>query len=125
MQSGKLRQLITIERPTNQQTDAGDVSDGWEPVPGFARIFAEVLPDRAGEFFASRQVVATRNALVRIYYQPGIDETMRVVHHVRPDLDEYWDIGGCVHFQSNNRELRLMCTWRGAEGFRRGDDLEN
>lgn len=125
MQSGKFQHLITIERPVESQSDEGHPGSTWEPVPGFERIFGEVLPDRAGEFFASRQVQATRNALIRLYYQPGITETMRVVHHLRPDLDEYWDIAGCVHFQSRQRELRLMCIWRDAEGFRRGADLVN
>jgi SPP1 family predicted phage head-tail adaptor len=125
MQSGKFQHLITIESPTRSQTDAGDDVETWAPLAGFTRIFAEVLPDRAGEFFAARQIQATRNAMVRLYYQPGITEKMRLVHHVREDLDEYYDIAGVVSFQSRQRELRLMCTWREAEGYRRGADLEN
>lgn len=125
MQSGKFVHLITIERPLRPQDAGGNLTETWEPVPGFARIMGEVLPDRASEFFAARQVQATRNALIRLYYQPHIDETMRVVHHVRPGQDEYWDINGMVQFQSRQRELRLYCTWREAEGFRRGEDLEN
>lgn len=125
MQSGKFQHLVTIQRRVDDQTDGGDMAETWEPLPGFERIFAEVLPDRASEFFAARQLQAERNALIRLYYQPGIDEKMRVVHHVRPGQDEYWDIAGCVHFQSRQRELRLMCVWREAEGWRRGTDLEN
>jgi head-tail adaptor len=125
VQSGKLQHLITIQRPVPTQSEGGDVDQAWENVPGFARIFAEVLPDRAGEFFASRQLQATRNALIRLYYQPGLDETMRVVHHVRPGIDEYWDIEGVVPFQYRQVELRLMCKWRDAEGYRRGVDLAN
>lgn len=125
MQSGKFQHLITIESPTPSQTDGGDDVQTWAPVPGFERIFGEVLPDRAQEFFAAKQIQATRNALVRMYYQPGITEKMRVVHHVREDLDEYYDVAGVVSFQSRQRELRLMCIWREAEGYRRGADLEN
>jgi len=125
MQSGKFQHLITIESPTPSQTDGGDDVQTWTPVPGFTRIFGEVLPDRAGEFFAAKQIQATRNALVRMYYQPGVNEKMRVVHHVREDLDEYYDVAGVVSFQSRQRELRLMCLWREAEGYRRGEDLEN
>lgn len=125
MQSGKFVHVITIERVRRPQDAGGNLEDDWEPLPGFQRIMAEVLPDRAGEFFAARQVQATRNALVRLYYQPGIDETMRVVHHVRPDLDEYWGIQGVVPFQHRQRELRLYCLWRESEGYRRGADLEN
>lgn len=125
MQSGKLQHLITIESATETQSDVGDVAETWAPVSGFARIMGEVLPDRAGEFFTARQIAATRNALIRLYYRPGITEKMRVVHHIRPGVDEYWEIAGVVHFQSRGVELRLMCVWREAEGFRRGTDLEN
>lgn len=125
MQSGKFQHLITIEAPNRRQNAKGDVGESWAAVPGFERIFAEVLPDRAQEYFSGRQVQASRNAMVRLYFQPGITEQMRVVHFVRPDLVEYWSIEGCVSFQSKQRELRLMCLWREAEGYRRGTDLEN
>lgn len=126
MQNLNLPQLITIERPVRvQDPDTGDDVETWQPVPPFIRIAAAVLPDRAGEFFAARQIQATGNAMVRIWYQPGIDTTMRVVHHVRPGMDEYWDIQGQIPFQSQQRELRLMCLWRDAEGYRRGADLNN
>lgn len=126
MQSGKFVHLISIEQLTEtQDPDTGNISDDWTAVPGFARIFGEVLPDRAAEFFAGKQVQATRNALIRLYYQPGISEKMRVVHHKRPGQDEYWDIQGCIDFQSRQTELRLMCVWREAEGWRRGTDLAN
>lgn len=117
---------ITIELPRMvQDPDTGNESTVWLPVTGFVRIPAEVLPDRAGEFFAARQVQATMNAMIRLWYQPGLKSTMRAVHHVRPGFDEYWDIQGLVPFQYQQRELRLMCLWREAEGYRRGADLEN
>ncbi len=125
MQSGKFQHLITIEAPNLKQTGRGDVEQHWAPVAGFDRIFAEVLPDRAQQYFAGRQIIATRNALIRLYFQPGISEQMRVAHFVRPDLVEYWGIEGVVSVQSKQRELQLMCLWREAEGFRRGTDLEN
>lgn len=125
MQSGKFQQLITIQRALRPQNAGGDLAETWEDVSGFARIMAEVLPDRATEFFASRQIIGTTNALIRLYFQPGIDQGMRVVHHVRTDLNEYWDIQGVISFQSRQRELRLMCLARDAEGYRRGVDLLN
>lgn len=127
MQDLRLLQRITIEevREGGQDPDTGDETELWDPVPGFVRIAAAVLPDRAGEFFAARQVQATANAEVRLWYQPGLKTTMRVVHHVRPGQDEYWDIQGIVDFQSQQRQLRLMCLWRDAEGYRRGADLSN
>lgn len=125
MQSGKFVHVITIEAPTRTQTDGGDFVETWAPVAGFERIMAEVLPDRASEFFAARQVQATENAMVRMYYQPGIAAPMRVVHHIRPGLDRYYDVQGVVDFQSRQQEMRLYCLWREAEGYRRGTDLQN
>lgn len=125
MQSGKFVHLITIEQPVETQSDGGDIVNDWQPVAGLARIPAEVLPDRAQEFFAGKQIQATRNAMVRMYYVPGITEKMRVVHHLRPGLDDYYDIAGVVHFQARQVELRLYGIWREAEGYRRGDDLSN
>lgn len=125
MQSGKFVHLITIQKVSRPQIAGGNFEESWEAVPGFSRIMAEVLPDRGREFFAARQVQAARNSLIRLYYQPGIDETMRVVHHIRPGMDEYWDIEGAVPFQFRQRELRLYCLWRESEGYRRGEDLQN
>lgn len=126
MQSGKLRHVITIQRRVaakNPQT--GEVVDSWESVPGRIRIRADVRPDRASEFFAAQQIQGTQNAQIAIRHMSGIDSTMRVVHHLTPTIDEYWDIEGSVHFQDRFRELRLMCLKRDAEGFRRGVDLVN
>jgi head-tail adaptor len=125
MQSLRLPHLISVERVTRTKDAGGNETETWTPVTGFARIPGEVLPDRAGEFFAARQVQATANALIKLWYQPGIEATMRVVHHVRPGFDQYWDVQGVVPFQMNQRELRLMCLWRDTEGWRRGTDLVN
>lgn len=126
MQSGKFLHLITIEEPVSSQgASGGDISNQWQAVAGLARIPAEVLPDRAQEFFAAKQIQATRNAMIRMYYVPQVNERMRVVHHKRPGLDEYYDIAGVVDFQSRQTELRLYGIWREADGYRRGEDLEN
>lgn len=125
MQSGKFVHLLTIERRLPTQDGTGNIAETWEPLPGFVRIMGEVLPDRASEFFGAKQIQATKNAMVRLYYQPGPDATMRVVHHVRPGIDDYWDIAGSLDLQGRQRELRLYCLQRDAEGYRRGTDLQN
>lgn len=129
MQTGKLRHVVTIEYPQeNQNPVTGEVTSTWLPVPGCERIRAEVLPDRASEFFATRQIQSTQNAMIRLRFRHGIDAKMRVKHHLKDGPDgivEYWDINGAVHFQDRFRELRLMCLQRDADGFRRGIDLVN
>jgi SPP1 family predicted phage head-tail adaptor len=128
MQTGKLRHRITIQKPVEQQDAAGQVRIvDWTNLA--SRISAEVMPDRAGEFFEARQVQATTNALIRLRYRPGIttedgnpDGTkIRVVHHLKdgpPAVVEYWNVEGVVHFQSRFRELRLMCLKREEDGWR-------
>lgn len=123
MQRGKLRHRLTIEEPVKAQDSKGQIIETWVPVA--TRISAEVLPDRAGEFFGAAQVQATTNALIRISQRDGITPKMRAVHHVKPGHDEYWDIQGVVPFQYGGQEIRLMCLKREAEGFRRGTDLKN
>lgn len=124
MQGGKLRHRVTIERLKKQQGPTGLIpEDDWEPI--LEREPAEVLPDRAGEFFAANQVQANGNALIRMRHRDGITAEMRVRFHISPGVDEFYDIQGVVPFQSRWRELRLMCLRRDAEGFRRGSDLSN
>lgn len=129
MNPGKLRHRVTIEHQSQVQNPAtGEITADWVSVAGMERISAEVLPDRASEFFAGRQIQATQNAMIRMRWRPGIDATMRVKHHLADGADpivEYWDINGVVHFQDRFREMRLMCLQRDAEGFRRGADLVN
>lgn len=125
MQLGNYKHRVTIERPQKTQDPQGNFAEVWQPVQGFVRIQAEVLPERAGEFFSAKQPQSTVNALVKLRYQPGIEPTMRLVHHVRPGMDEYYDIQGVFNVRSAQEETRLMCLRRDAEGWRRGVDLVN
>jgi head-tail adaptor len=129
MNPGKLRHRVTIERQVKVQNPAtGEIVSDYVAVEGMERLSAEVLPDRASEFFAGRQIQATQNAMIRMRWRNGVDATMRAKHHLSDGADpivEYWDISGVVHFQDRFREMRLMCLQRDAEGFRRGVDLVN
>lgn len=126
MQSGKLRHRISIERPVETQDGStGAIAISWLPIAN--RISAEVLPDRAQEYFAAQQIQSSTNAMIRIRYRVGVEPPMRVKHHLQdtPEITEVYDIQGVVHFQSGFREIRLMCLKRDAEGFRRGADRVN
>lgn len=129
MEPGKLRHVVTIERQQRSQDPAtGEVTSVWVALAGCERIRGDVLPDRASEFFSTRQVQSNQNAMIRLRWRRGVDSTMRVKHHLADGAEplvEYWDIQGVVHFQDRFRELRLMCLARDAEGFRRGADLVN
>lgn len=127
MQPGKLRHRVSIELLQKQQGPTGKIlPDSWVVI--LEREAAEVLPDRAGEFFAARQVQQTTNAMIRMRHRSAllnITQKIRAVHHVEPGLDEVWNIEGVVPFQFRRREMRLMCLKRDAEGYRRGTDVSN
>lgn len=127
MPPGKLRHRITIYKPNEAQDAAGQMVPAGEPIAIASRISAEVLPDRAGEFFEARTVQATTNAMIRIRYRPGVADgnpegtKIFVKHHIRDGASpvfELWDVEGIVHFQSRFRELRLMCIKREEQGWR-------
>jgi head-tail adaptor len=127
MQPGKLIHRVTIQRLVKQQGPTGKIlPDSWETV--LEREPAEVLPDRASEYFAAQQIQASTNAMIRIGHRSelvGVVEKIRAVHHIEPGVDEFWDIEGVVPFQYRYREMRLMCLKREAEGYRRGTDVAN
>jgi head-tail adaptor len=123
MQPGKLRHRATIEENRRTQGPTGKLSDNWVPV--ISRWPCEVLPDRAGDFFAARQVQYQMNAMIRGRHDSRIRPGMRAVHHIAPGVDEYYNIEGAIPFQYRFREMRLMCLRRDAEGFRRGTDIAN
>lgn len=127
MQPGKLRHRVTIEQAIETQDADGKIlPDTWETV--LAREPAEVLPDRASEYFAAQQVQSSANAMIRIRHRAQVTTAgrkIRAVHHVEPGVDEFWSIEGVVPFQYRFREMRLMCLRRDAEGYRRGTDVAN
>lgn len=126
MQPGKLVHRVTIQRLVRAQGPTGKIQpDSWQNV--LEREPAEVLPDRASEYFAAQQIQASTNALIRVRHRDELvtPEKIRAVHHVAPGLDEFWDIEGVVPFQYRFREMRLMCVKRDAEGYRRGTDVSN
>lgn len=78
MQAGKLDQRITIEERTDtRNAQTGDVVKTWSE---FASCWAEFEPISARELIRVRQFSSEITTRFKIRWQPGINNTMRVVH---------------------------------------------
>ena len=78
MRSGRLRQRVTIETPTESQSaTTGAVSKTWAT---FATRWAEKLDLSGREFFAARQVNAETTTRWRLRFVSGITKKMRITH---------------------------------------------
>ena len=75
MQIGKLRHKITIEDVTETINDIGEIVEEWEE---FATVWAEILPLRGREYWASKQTTSEITGKIRIRYLADITSKMRV-----------------------------------------------
>lgn len=108
-----MRHRVTIQSPTKSQDASGSVVSSWGT---FLTAWAAIEPISGREFFSAAQVQSNVNTLIRIRYRDGVTPTMRVVHGA-----DIYDIETVLKDQfSGNREIRLMCVKRDAEGFRNG-----
>jgi SPP1 family predicted phage head-tail adaptor len=103
MRAGKLRHIITIQRPTDTRNDYGEVVEGWEDVIT-TRASAEPLQGR--EYFASQQVRSETTTRFRIRW-PGMPITpdMRVMFEGRA-----YDIDSVIDPNERHRELHVMAV---------------
>ena len=76
MQSGKLRNRVTIERPVRAVNASGQSILSWEAI---AIVWADIRSVSGKEFYAQDKpgAVATHNIFIR--WMDGLDETMRIV----------------------------------------------
>ncbi len=74
MIAGRLDRKITIEYPTTTTNDYGEEETEWLEL---ATVWAEVRRQSAREMWAAGKVAETE-AMFRIRYRTGIDETCRI-----------------------------------------------
>lgn len=102
MNPGALRHRVTIQKPREGQSRAGQPVQEWDEV---ATVWAAVEPLRGREYWAAAQVQAEATTRVRIRYRKGIRPDMRVVYGgrifqiVAPPIDP----------EERHREIHLMC----------------
>src|SRR5262245_23366827 len=81
MQSGRLRQRITIERQEVVRDEYGAELITWAPLPIIPTVWASILPGSSGERFltGAAQEQATISHTVRLRYREDITPKMRIV----------------------------------------------
>lgn len=79
---GGMRQLVTLQSPTQVRNDFGEMVGGWhdEFVDDFARV--ESLTGR--ELTTAQQVQADATGRVTMRYRPGVTPAWRVLFEGRP-----------------------------------------
>lgn len=91
MQSGKLHQLIQIERQTETISPSGAVQHNWQVI---ATARAEPVTLSASEFLSGMGDAETRNAVWRIRWIPELTTKDRIRHGSETyDLKEIIEIG--------------------------------
>lgn len=97
MQAGKLRHLITLQRPTRtQDTTTGAITEGWTDV---ATVWAAIEPLSAREFVGSQAVQSEVTTRITIRFRDDVDATMRATYRgkiyniqaVLPDRETGYD----------------------------------
>jgi SPP1 family predicted phage head-tail adaptor len=122
MQAGRLRHVISIQKPVLTQDELNQDSTEFEDL--YTDVRAEIVPLSGREYVAAKQVnaeVTTRMTLRRL---PNIEANCRVVHMIEsddPPTKEVYDILAVLPDPvSGLRYLTLMCVQRFSEGWRRG-----
>jgi SPP1 family predicted phage head-tail adaptor len=76
MQSGKLRESITIQQKTDVVSDSGEVVATWTT---YASAFADIRTPSGREFFGQDKFNATASHVVTVRWNAGITPAMRVL----------------------------------------------
>lgn len=103
MRLGLMTSLVTFERHTTEQDDAGQLKDIWTEI---GRRMASIEPLRGSEYFSRSGEHADITTRVRLRYdgQLGLRPDDRISIGTR-----HFNIADIINTNSRNRELVLMC----------------
>lgn len=76
MTSGKLRERVEIQQSTDVVGESGQVAKTWST---YAFEYAEVKTPTGRDFFGSDKFNAQVSHIVRIHWNSGVTEKMRIV----------------------------------------------
>lgn len=117
MRAGRLRHRVRLQRRVETQQATGEITWSWADL---AEVWASVEPVAGREYFAAAQVQSEITTRIRIRYRPGLNAKLRVVFIAEPGSPgevKYYDVRSVINYAERDREVHLMCTERGAEGF--------
>ena len=108
MQSGKLRERITIQSFTGTADNYGQEVKSWST---FKEVWAAVEPTQGREFWAGQQVQSEVTMRVRIRYLAGVLPEMRILWGTK-----VLNIAQIINPKARDREMQIMCS----EGVNQG-----
>lgn len=80
MTSGKLRERVEIQQATDALTESGQAVKTWST---YASEYAEVRTPTGRDFFGQDKFNAQVSHVVRIHWNSGVTEKMRVIWGAR------------------------------------------
>jgi len=115
MNSGQLDQRVLLQRRIETRTLRGAVVTAYIDA-GY--MWAAVEPLSGRELFHAQQTQAEITTRVRVHWQRGITELMRIVHtrsYASPQLLDIYDVASVLDMSSRHHELHLLCIKRAVE----------
>lgn len=74
--SGQMRERVTIQRPVDSQSPMGEATLTWEDI---ATVWASVYNVNARDYFAAQQAGAIVTHKIRIRFLPELNQQCRVI----------------------------------------------
>ena len=115
MKPGGFNQRVTLQRRLETRNAIGEAVISYVNA---SLAWAAVEPLTGRELFNAQQTQAEITTRVRMHWQRGITERMRVVHvtsHRTPQIQDVYDVLSVIDIRSAHHELHLMCARRDAE----------
>jgi SPP1 family predicted phage head-tail adaptor len=81
-------------------------------------LWARVEPLSGRELYNAQQTQAEITTRIRVHWQRGITELMRIVHtrsYKAPQLLDIYDIASVLDIDSQHNEMHLLCIKRASE----------
>lgn len=104
MRLGKLRQRVTLQKPVKAIGDYGADDITWTDV---ATIWANVMPLRGNEYYASMREETGVDFRIYIHYRTDVSHGWRLTY----EGDEF-DIVAAIDPDERHKYLELMCKER-------------
>jgi SPP1 family predicted phage head-tail adaptor len=112
---GKFDQRITLQRRIEERNVIGESVITYQNA---ISAWAAVEPLTGRELFAAQQTQSEITTRIRMHWQRGITERMRVVHvtsYRTPRTQDVYDVLAVLDDRSQHQELQLMCVRRDTE----------
>ena len=115
MQSGSLRELITIKQSTETLSDTGYPTPTWTT---FTQAYASLRPIRGREDLTGQQVLSQELTRIIIRYVDSVVGGVRVCAKMRvvwldgENNNRYYDIRSVLSKHEKNEMVELTCTER-------------